>query len=82
MPLYFFDVKDGQSFPDREGSSWPDLQAVRIEAIRLSAEILREMPERFWAAEEWTMTVSDHAHTPLFTLKFVAEMTQRTPRQG
>ncbi len=31
------------------------------------------MPERFWNAEEWMMTVSDAKKVPLFTLKFLAE---------
>jgi len=77
MPLYYFDIKDGQDFPDPEGSEWPDLQAARIEAVRLSAEVLREMPERFWHCEEWTMSVSDEDGHPLFTLTFKA--TSATP---
>jgi len=35
-------------------------------------EVLREMPERFWNAEKWLMTVSDARRIPLFTLKFEA----------
>jgi len=79
MALFYFDIRDGEDFPDFTGSEWPDLQAVRREAIRLSGEVLREMPERFWSAERWTMTVLDHKRTPLFTLKFTAEMTSATP---
>ena len=73
MPRYYFDIADGTDFPDIEGSEWPDLAAARIEAVRYSAEVLREMPERFWNAELWTMTVSDHNRKHLFTLKFLAE---------
>jgi hypothetical protein len=73
MQRYFFDIVDGTDFPDHEGSLWPDLAAARIEAVRYSAEVLKEMPDRFWHAERWTMTVSDHARKPLFTLKFLAE---------
>lgn len=73
MPRYFFDIKDGAEFPDLEGSDWRDLAAARLEAVRLAAEILKEMPERFWHCELWTMTVSDGARAPLFTLKFQAE---------
>jgi hypothetical protein len=72
MPLYFFDIKDGQDFPDLEGSEWPDLKAARIEAVRLSAEVLKEMPERFWHCEKWVMSVFDHRRTLLFTLDFQA----------
>lgn len=73
MSRYFFDIKDGRDFPDLQGSEWPDLAAARIEAVRFAAEVLKEMPERFWNCEEWTMTVSDQKREPLFTLKFLAE---------
>jgi hypothetical protein len=73
MPRYFFDIEDGQDFPDRQGSIFADLAAARMEAVRYSAEILKEMPERFWNCEKWTMTVSDHNRAPLFTLRFLAE---------
>ena len=75
MPRYFFDIKDGQDFPDEHGSEWNDLAEARIEAVRYAAEVLREMPERFWHAELWAMSVSDHDRKPLFTLKFFAEST-------
>lgn len=73
MPRYFFDIVDGEDLPDIEGSEHADLGAARIEAIRYSGEVLREMPERFWHAEEWTMTVADAQRVPLFTLKFLAQ---------
>jgi hypothetical protein len=73
MPRYFFDIVDGEDLPDVNGSEHADLVAARIESIRYSGEVLREMPERFWNAEEWTMTVSDARRVPIFTLKFFAE---------
>ena len=73
MARYFFDLKDGAEFPDLQGSEFPDLAAARLEAVRYSAEVLKEMPERFWNSEQWTMTVSDSNRVPLFTLKFLAE---------
>lgn len=75
MSRYFFDIKDGQDFPDLQGSEFADLAAARMEAVRYSAEVLREMPERFWNCEEWTMTVSDYNRNQLFTLKFLAQTT-------
>lgn len=73
MPRYFFDINDGRDFPDLQGSELIDLAAARIEAVRYAAEMLKEMPERFWNCEEWTMTVSNHNRKMLFTLKFLAE---------
>ena len=73
MERYFFDIKDGHDLVDEHGSEWPDLAAVRMEAVRYAAEVLKEMPERFWNAEEWTMSVLDRHRKPMFTLKFFAE---------
>lgn len=72
-PLFFFDIADGEDLPDLDGSEWPDLAAARMEAVRYSAEVLKEMPERFWNCEAWKMTVSDADRVTLFTLKFLAE---------
>lgn len=72
MPRYFFDIVDGDDFPDSQGSEWPDLAAARIEAVRYAAEVLKEMPERFWNTEEWVMTVRDALRRPIFTLAFTA----------
>jgi len=73
MPKYFFDIADGQDFPDLRGSELPDLRAARVEAVRYSAEVLKEMPDRFWKHERWTMTVSNHHRRALFTLRFVVD---------
>jgi hypothetical protein len=43
-----------------------------MEAVRYAAEVLKEMPERFWNAEEWTMSVLDQYRKSMFTLKFFA----------
>jgi hypothetical protein len=40
--------------------------------VRYAAEVLKEMPERFWNTEEWVMTVRDERRTPIFTLAFMA----------
>lgn len=72
MPRYFFDIRDGEDLTDDEGAVLPDLAAARLEAVRYSAEVLREMPERFWNSEKWTMTVREGS-VALFTLKFIAE---------
>ena len=72
MPRYFFDIADGEDFLDHQGSEWPDLAAARVEAVRYAAEVLKEMPERFWNTEEWVMTVRDTLRRPILTLAFTA----------
>jgi hypothetical protein len=81
MARYYFDIADGEDFPDRHGSEWPDLDAARVEAVRYAAEVLKEMPERFWNCEEWTMTVCDAARTKLFTLGFLAQTVTGAPER-
>ena len=73
MPRYYFDIVDGSEFIDTEGTELADLAAARIEAVRLSAEVLKEMPERFWHSALWKMTVLDEDRVTLFVLKFQAE---------
>ena len=42
MRRYFFNIQDGSDFPDREGTELPDMKAVRTEAVRASAGMLRD----------------------------------------
>lgn len=68
MERFFFELADGADHPDDTGSRWPTLEAAKSEAVRLSGEILREMPERFLASDRWTMTVRNEARRPIFEL--------------
>lgn len=68
MSRFYFDVRDQQDFPDRTGQLLPDLAAAKLEAVRLTGEILTEMPERLYACERWTMTVRDFLGRAQFTL--------------
>jgi len=82
MPLYFFHVIDGTSHRDESGTELPDIDTAQAQAIRLSAEILREMGARFWSGLEWKLEVSDEYGRILFLLSFSAEerMTLENPR--
>jgi hypothetical protein len=73
MPRYYFDIRDEEDLADSTGLILGDLSAARLEAVRYSAEVLREMPERFWNAQEWSMTVRDSQRDALFMLKFEVE---------
>ena len=74
MPRYYFDVEDGKSFPDPEGCELPDLDAARIEAVRLLGGIMRDEAESFWCAEDWRMSVTGTDKAVLFTIGFTASM--------
>ena len=73
MPRYHFNVEDGQSVVDPEGTVLPDLQAARREAVRLAAGLLDDNAAEFWATGEWNLVVTDDTGLVLFTLTFFAQ---------
>jgi hypothetical protein len=72
MPRYHFNVEDGQSIPDPEGTVLPDIEAARHEAIRLAGRLLDDHPAEFWDRGEWCVIVTDDAGRELFKLNFFA----------
>ena len=76
MPRFYFDIAAGpgiEDVRDEDGSELEGLNAARLEAVRLSGEILRSYPDRFWSTGEWSCTVSDETRLILFTLRFYAQ---------
>ena len=86
MPRYFFNVYDGLSVLDQDGTVLPDIYSAQGQAIRTSGEILRDMGESFWDGTEWRMEVANERGEILFVLKFSAEerptATDMPPLQG
>ncbi len=72
MPRYFFNVYDGYSSLDQDGTELPDIYTAQNEAIRLSGEILREEGGKFWNGTEWKLEVTDVSGAVLFVLHFSA----------
>ncbi|SHK49857.1 hypothetical protein SAMN02745194_05041 [Roseomonas rosea] len=72
MARYFFHTRDGRTPPDAEGSELPSLEAARVEAVRMSGELLKWHAETFWKEGEWSLEVTDDTGLTLFTLHFVA----------
>jgi hypothetical protein len=73
MPRFYFDIANGpETSPDSEGIELEGLNAARIEAVRLSGDILRFEPDRFWSTGEWSCTVRDASGLILFVLHFFA----------
>ena len=74
MPRYFFHIADGDdAFIDNEGTEFPNLDAGRDEAVRTSAEMLRdgEVGPALWNGTPWRLWVTDHpseAGPRLFTI--------------
>jgi hypothetical protein len=72
MARYHFHIRDRQSLPDTVGIEMADLVAARVEAVRLSGEMLKWHAETFWNDGEWSLEVTDHTGLTLFTLYFLA----------
>lgn len=78
MPIYHFNVHDGVSIPDPEGTELPDLQSARKAAVQLCGALLTEQAEAFWNEKEWSLDVCDHSGLILFKLTFFATDTAAT----
>lgn len=48
MPRFYFDITDNKIEVDEYGVELEGLNAARIEAVRLSGEVLKHGPDRFW----------------------------------
>ena len=72
MARFFFHFRDGRTPPDKEGTELPDLEAVRVEAVRVAAEALKWHAQTFWNDGEWSLDVTDDTGLTLFTLHFLA----------
>ena len=60
MARFYFNITDGETMLDDEGMEFPDLDAVRHEAVQSSAEMLKDMEGRkFWTGEPWKLWVTD-----------------------
>ena len=70
MPRYFFNVYDGRSAMDTEGTELADQHSIRREAIRLAGHILRDEADRLLPDEEWRLEVVDTADRLLLTVDF------------
>jgi hypothetical protein len=74
MPKSFFSVRHaGRTSHHIDGIDFPDIEAVQLEAIQSTGELLRELNLPFATGAEWRMEVADEARKPLFSLRVVAE---------
>lgn len=68
MPRFHFHVHDGCSALDAEGTEFPDLQAARLEAIRLAGDILKHDARSITLGEDWRIEAADGAGLILFPM--------------
>jgi hypothetical protein len=76
LALYYFNLKDGHTLLDNDGTEFVDLKAARHEALRFSGEVLKDSAgESLWAGEPWELWVTDQPNgkgKTFFTLHFSA----------
>jgi hypothetical protein len=70
MPRYHFNIHDGVSSLDEDGTELPDIDAARRQAAQLMGQLLRDDPDMFWNGEEWRLDVTDDRGLVLFSLLF------------
>ncbi|MHB2209740.1 DUF6894 family protein [Methylobacterium sp. CM6257] len=68
MPRFYFNVHDGKSQFDEQGTELPDWQAARIEAVRLAGYILQDEAKCITPGEDWRIEVTDHTGLILFQI--------------
>jgi hypothetical protein len=76
---FFFHLRDGKDLPDLEGTELPDAATARVEAIRLSGEMMRDQASSGWDGTEWRLTVVDETDTPVFLLRYSADDLTKRP---
>lgn len=71
MPRYYFNVIDGKSTPDVDGTDLPDLSVAYRSAVRMAGEILQDEADALRSDRDWKMDVVDHQGFVIFSLLFV-----------
>ena len=68
MPRYHFNVYDGVTAIDKEGTQHANVAEARIEAMRFAARHLHEEAENGVLGEEWRVEVTDGRGMILFRI--------------
>ena len=80
MPSYHFNVFDGYSSSDTEGTELPDWPTARHEAVRLAGLILAEEGGKLLTCQEWRLEVTDA--TGLILLRLDVSMAESSAIGG
>ncbi|WFU39053.1 hypothetical protein QA640_32365 [Bradyrhizobium sp. CB82] len=77
MPRFHFHILNGKNLYDDDGIELADIEAAKIEAVRVAGTVLGEgLPPDFWWGTAWEMVVKDtpelQSGRTFFTLTFSA----------
>ncbi|MBX9934233.1 MAG: hypothetical protein K2Y56_22405 [Methylobacterium sp.] len=82
MPRFHFNVYDGYSAPDPDGTELADIKAAREEAIVLAGSLLRDEGRKLRPGEDWRMEVTDEAGALLCHLDFAVTEASAMAKTG
>jgi hypothetical protein len=68
MNRYYFDIEDGRTSRDEDGTALPDLDGARLAAVELFGTALRERGSAFWDRCELGLIVRDESDLVLMRL--------------
>ena len=71
MPRYHFNVYDGVTLTDQEGTELADIDVARHEGVRLASELLRLGAGREKLGEDWRVEITDGGGMILFRIDIV-----------
>jgi hypothetical protein len=75
---YYFNIHDGRTMLDEQGMELGDMEAVKNEAVRTSADLLKGIRgPRFWTGEPWKLWVTDQPNASgntVLTLEFSSRL--------
>ena len=74
MDRFFFDIEDGATTRDNEGTELPNLHGVRDSALQLLGQELRDRGASFWDDPELRLTVRNTDHLILMRLTVFGTM--------
>ena len=71
MPMYHFNIEDGQPTLTCDGAELKDIAEAKCEAIKMMGRLICDAPATFWDDAQWRMTVTNEDGLALFELCFV-----------
>ena len=82
MPRYFFNVHDGHSQLDKDGTDLAGPDEAHAMAMRLAGEIFRDEAERMVLGTAWRVAVLDEAGKSVFGVQVYLSASGLNRRSG
>lgn len=70
MPRFFFNIYDGASIRDQDGTVLANCHEAQAAAIRTAGSVIAENAQRMNVGDDWQMEVTSEAGLVLFRLDF------------